>query len=98
MKKIITLAAAPIVLLLLSASVEAATDAPAAQRQGAALYCWKDKLYTAGNDLVCNWADDAKEACYGGKVSNVSKESIVAEPVTAKRCESGEWLVRVTKK
>ncbi len=98
MKKLVAIVAAPIALLLLSATAQAA-DAPATQSAAPAdMYCWKSKLYPSGNDLVCNWADDAKDACRPGLVSNINKSSVVAEPVEVKRCNNGEWLVKVTKK
>ncbi len=98
MKKLIAVAVAPVAIFLLSASAQAA-DAPATQAAAPAeLYCWKDKLYTSGDNLVCNWTEDVKDACRPGLVSNIAKNSIVGEPANAKRCSNGEWLVRVTKK
>ena len=99
MKRFPAIAATSIVLLSLCASVQAATEEkPAQSPAGTELYCWKNKLYPAGNDLVCNWSDNTRDACRGGKVSNVSKDSIVAEPANIKRCDNGEWLVQVTRK
>ncbi|MBI3715358.1 MAG: hypothetical protein HY255_05140 [Betaproteobacteria bacterium] len=99
MKKLLVIAAAPIAMLLLSGPVQAASDVPAAQGQsGATLYCWKGRLYEAGNDLVCNWTENAKDACEESKMTNIGKDAVVSEPAKAKRCENGEWLVRVTKK
>lgn len=98
MKKISGIAAA-LVLLSVCASVHAATDAAVAKSSApTTLYCWKDKLYPAGNDFVCNWSDNTKDACRGGPVSNVSKDAIKSEPANVKRCDNGEWLVMVTKK
>jgi len=99
MKKLLAIAAAPIAMLLLSASAPAAADTPTVQAQsGANLYCWKGRLYEAGNDLVCNWTDNIKEACEESKMTNIGKDAVTSEPAKAKRCENGEWLVRVTKK
>ncbi len=99
MKRISVIAVASLAFLSVGASVEAATDTKVAQNQeSSTLYCWKNKLYPAGNDLVCNWSDNTADACRGGPVSNLSKDAVVAEPANAKRCDNGEWLVRVTKK
>ena len=97
MKKLTAIAASSVVLASLFASISSVaqtTPAPASST----LYCWKNKLYPAGDDRVCNWADNTAEACEGGRVSNVSKDAIKSEPTNIKRCNNGEWLVQVTKK
>ena len=97
MKKLTAIAAAPLILLSLCTSISATAQSAAAPAS-ATLYCWKDKLYPAGNDLVCNWADNARDACRGGPVTNISKDAIKSDPTSVKRCDNGEWLVQVTKK
>ena len=64
----------------------------------ASFYCWKARLHTSGNELVCNWADTRSEACRETNLSRLSKDAIAAEPVTAKRCDNGQWLVQVSRK
>ena len=96
MKKIVALAAAPLVFLSLCTSISA--QAQAAAPAASTLYCWKDKLYPAGSDLVCNWSDNTRDACEGSQMSNVNKDAIKGEPAKVKRCNNGEWLVQVTKK
>jgi hypothetical protein len=99
MKKICHIVAAPLIILSTLTSGEAATNAPPAQgASSSALYCWKSKLYAAGDDLVCNWADNATEACKGNPTSNISKAAIAAEPTDSRRCENGQRLVEVAKK
>ena len=62
-------------------------------------YCHMERLYTAGNDLVCNWAPTAAEACRDNTVTSRLAQSSVSEaPKKASRCASGEWLVQVTTK
>lgn len=62
-------------------------------------YCHMERLYTAGNDLVCNWAPTAAEACKDNAVTTRVAQSAVSEaPKKASRCASGEWLVQVTTK
>lgn len=98
MKKLFHIAAASIICLSALTAVGAATDASAQNASSNSLYCWKSKLYASENDLTCNWADNAIEACKGNPTSNVSKVAIAAEPVDATRCENGQRLVQVTKK
>jgi hypothetical protein len=62
-------------------------------------YCHMERLYTASNDLVCNWAPTAAEACRDNTVTSRLPQSSVSEaPKKASRCPSGEWLVQVTTK
>ena len=97
MKKNSTIAAASLAAVSLFAAFSASAQATTTPTQ-TTLYCWKNKLYPSGSDLVCNWSDNTKDACRGGKVNNVSKDAIVAEPANVKRCDNGEWLVQVTTK
>lgn len=90
MKKWFRIAALPLIGLCTFASVEAATDAPAQNAQSSSLYCWKNKLYEAGDDLACNRAQSATDACKGNPSCNVSKGFIATEPTDGKRCENGQ--------
>jgi hypothetical protein len=99
MNKICLIAAASLITLSTLAPVDAATNAsPTQGASSSALYCWKSKLYAAGDELVCNWADNATEACKGNPTSNISKAAIATEPMDSKRCENGQRLVEVAKK
>lgn len=95
MKKITLVAASSVIFLSAFGPTIAATDTASTSKS---LYCWKSKLYVAGEDLVCNWADSAAEACKGNPTSNISKVVVANEPTNAKRCENGQWLVRVSRK
>ena len=95
MKKLFLITAASVLFLSAAGPTVAATDSSPASKS---LFCWKSKLYVAGDDLVCNWADSAAEACKGNPTSNVSKVAVANEPTDAKRCENGQWLVQVGRK
>ena len=96
MKKILTLAAT----LVLAAC--ASTDRPApstnvAQARAASgtYYCWKDKLDTRGDALVCNWETTVNDACRSYNSVPLMKSAIASGPSEARRCENGQWLVMV---
>ena len=95
MKKFILIAAASAIFLSAFGPAMAATDTAPASKS---LYCWKSKLYVAGDDFVCNWADSTAEACKGNPTSNISKVAVAYEPTDVKRCENGQWLVQVGRK
>ena len=96
---VIIIAATPIVLLSACASIQTSTEgASATGTTSASHYCWKDRLHTSGNDLVCNWADTRSEACRETSLSRLSKDALATEPAAAKRCDNGQWLVQVTRK
>ncbi len=83
--------------ICLSALTSVAIAADAASSTGA-VYCWKSKLYSSGDNLVCNWATTATEACKGNPASELGKSTIATEPTDARRCENGQQLVTVNKK
>ena len=98
MKRLLIIAATPIVLSACT-SIQTSTDgASATGTAPASFYCWKARLHTSGNELVCNWANTRSEACRETNLSRLSKDAIAAEPVTAKRCNNGQWLVQVSRK
>jgi len=79
-------------------SAQPAGDGAQPAQASGAMYCWKDKLQVTNTAFVCNWADSAAEACKGNPTSDISKDSVTAEPGDARRCNNGKWLVQVTKK
>ncbi len=95
MKKLFCFVAS--IAMSLSAVAPAATAADASS-SARSVYCWKSKLSTSGDNLVCNWAETPTEACKGNPASDLSKASIAAEPTDTRRCENGQQLVRATKK
>ena len=92
------IAAASIICMSAFASVGAATSATAQATSSPSLYCWKSKLYSSGDNLVCNWAATTTEACKGNPTSELGKSTIATEPTDVRRCENGQQLVQATKK
>jgi hypothetical protein len=98
MNKLLLVAAVPVVLL--SACAPAArTTADASGAAGTTLYCWKDRVATSGDTLVCNWDSNVADACKSTYSSAIRKESVASGPQDAgRRCSNGQWLVQVTTK
>jgi len=88
----------PLVLLAGCASAPSATNGAQAQAATGSYYCWKNKLETGGDKLVCNWARSAADACRSIEVVTVNKSAVSSGPKEAGRCTNGEWLVQVTTK
>ena len=61
-----------------------------------AYYCWRDKLYDDGSNLVCNWEHSLSDACGARATVSLAKSSVSGTPQTSHRCENGQWLVTVT--
>ena len=101
MKNTIALISAISAALMLSAcasNTSAPTTAAAAPAAGT-MFCTKDRLYTASNDLVCNWSKSAAEVCRDNvQVTRIAQSAVTGEPVNASRCASGLWMVQVTMK
>jgi hypothetical protein len=101
MNKLFLAATSACAAVLLSACATApATSTSAATTAGAGnMYCFKDRLYTAGSDYVCNWTSSVAEACRdSAQSSRVAVSSLTAAPVESTRCASGVWLVAATKR
>ena len=69
-----------------------------ASAAGSARYCWKERLATQGDALACNWADNTNDACRETYTTSISKSAVASGPTDVKRCENGQWLVKVTMK
>jgi hypothetical protein len=92
-----TLALTVLLALAACAAVDTpATIATAASPSATAYYCWKDRLITEGDALLCNWEANARDACYSSGRTPLSKSAIVSGPSEVKRCDNGQWLVKVT--
>ena len=88
-------------LLALAACATPGTNTNVASAQpavGKASYCWKDRLVTDGDNLVCNWASSTREACENMALSTVRKSALAAGPDRGTMCANGQWLVMVTAK
>ena len=99
MKKLVSIAAASMVLLSACATVETSVNGASSQAASSdTMYCWKERLQTSNSELFCNWASSTAEACKDGKGSVITTSAIATGPTDAKRCDHGQWLVQVTKK
>lgn len=63
------------------------------------MFCHKERLYSANNQFICNWAATAADSCRDNTPSSgIAQTVVTAAPQDARRCESGQWLVQVTMK
>ena len=95
MKKTLALTAA-LALAACAAVDKPAANGATAQASAAAYYCWKDRLSTEGDALMCNWEANASDACRSSGRTPLSKAAIASGPNDVKRCDNGQWLVKVT--
>jgi hypothetical protein len=66
---------------------------------GGTYFCWKERLNTAGDALVCNWESSVGDACRAARLTTpLAKGSVATGPKDAGRCTNGQWLVQVTTK
>ena len=76
-----------------------AANPPAASTAAAGkgtYYCWKERLSTEGDSLVCNWQASATDACRSTSVTSIRRSTVAGEPRNATLCTNGQWLVAVT--
>ena len=59
-------------------------------------YCWRDRLQTQGDQLVCNWDTDKRAACDATYVTGLPRSAVVSGPADVRRCDNGQWLIMVT--
>jgi hypothetical protein len=96
-----TLAIAAALALAACASTEKAAtngNAPAAKAASGTYYCWKEKLAAHGDALACNWETNAGDACHSLASTTLSRKSVASGPSDVRRCDNGQWLVKVTMK
>lgn len=94
MKKLLVLSAA--LALAACATVDRATTVSSAQPAAGTYYCKKDRLHTEGDKLVCAWASNTNDACNAFNIVTIEKGKLASGPTDDRRCENGQWLVRVT--
>jgi hypothetical protein len=86
--------------VVLSACATAETPARGAVANGSAgeatYYCWKNRLATSGDSLVCNWEKSFADACRSTYDMPMPASAVASGPSNAGRCENGQWLVKVT--
>ena len=90
----LALAATALSLVAGCAATPAATSVASAG-QGT-YYCWKDRLATEGENLVCNWEASASDACRSTSVVTIKRSTVSAGPRNSTLCTNGQWLVAVT--
>jgi len=95
MKKVLAVAGALVLAACATANKPAAT-APAASTQAGTYYCWKDRLATDGDNLVCNWESVRSVACDASYPVTINRSRVAVGPSDAGRCNNGQWLVMVT--
>lgn len=87
-------------LLMLAAACAApgggATHAAAAAPAAGTQFCKKDRLFTEGDSLSCNWAATFADACENTNLTSMKKSAVANGPSNAGRCGNGQWLVSVT--
>jgi Flp pilus assembly protein TadD len=101
MKKLLVVAALLSLPLAGCATADGSSRAtPGAQATASgSYYCWKDRLNTQGDQLLCNWEQSAGDACRSSAiVTPLAKGSVASGPKDAGRCTNGQWLVQVTTK
>lgn len=100
MKKLLVVAA--LLTVPIAGCATADGSRPAARAQATAsgsYYCWKERLNTEGDQLLCNWESSAADACRSSAiVTPLAKGSVSTGPKDAGRCNNGQWLVQVTTK
>lgn len=92
------LAVVPFLFVAACASTGNRATAPAVAAKGGAQYCMKDRLQPAGDQLLCNWAPTAADACEAVNLTGMAKGALAGEPANAGRCGNGKWLVVVNTK
>jgi hypothetical protein len=96
MKRFLALAGALALTGCAAVQKPAATAAVGASAQAGTYYCWRDKLAADGDNLVCNWDQDRRNACETTYPVTINRGRVSSGPTDAGRCDNGQWLVMVT--
>ena len=99
MKQLSLLATAAFALAACSNMPMASTNGSTktAMASGGEQYCFKRNLVETGGKVYCNWVSDRKDACTARTDSGV-EVTRYNDPLPAGRCDTGEYLVKVTPK
>ena len=87
---------ATLVLAACATPDKPATVASTAQPVAGKYFCWRERLVTEGDKLICNWDTNASDACNSMTRTPLDRRSIATGPQNVKRCDNGQWLVEVT--
>ena len=94
MKNLIPIFAA--LALAACGTVERATTVASAKPAAGTYYCKKDHLQTEGDKLVCTWESNTSDACRAFNTVTIEKGKVATGPTDDRRCDNGQWLVKVT--
>jgi len=99
MKNLTFLAVAALSVAACSSMPMASTNGATrtAMANGGEQYCFKRNLVESGGKLYCNWVSDRNDACTARTDSGV-EVTRYSDPKPAGRCDTGEYLVKVTPK
>jgi len=95
MNKTLCIAAAAL-LVAACAGPRGSTGRSALAAGSPAYYCDKERLLPQGGRLQCNWQPSADEACKFTESSVLERATLASEPQPAGRCNTGQWLVKVS--
>jgi hypothetical protein len=95
MKTLVVLTALALVACA-SAEKSSAGNGATVQAKSGDYYCWRDRLVTQADALVCNWEDNAADACRSSYNTSLPRSAVASGPAEARRCDNGQWLVKVT--
>ena len=96
MNKTLCIAAAAAVAACAGPQASIESRGAPAPRSSAYYYCLKDRLNPQAGGLECNWQPTGNEACTFRKSSTLERASLASDPEPAGRCNTGEWLVKVS--
>jgi hypothetical protein len=80
-----------------TAGVNGGSATVATNNVAGAQYCFKRNLVDSGGKLYCNWVADRNEVCRA-RADKALDPARFTDPVPAGRCETGEYLVKVSPK
>src|SRR3954470_15514867 len=97
MKRLHCIPALPAAALAAGCASPQAPLGPAmAAASSSAYYCSKERLNDNAGRLECNWQPTADEACKFADTRVLQRDTLAADPQPAGRCNTGQWLVKVT--
>ena len=105
MSKLVLLSLAALSLAACSSMPTAQTTGASSRASGGASYasaggeqfCFKRNLVQSGGKLYCNWVTDRDQACTARNDTGV-EITRYSDPAPAGRCDTGEYLVKVSPK
>ncbi|HUQ28111.1 MAG TPA: hypothetical protein VM051_05935 [Usitatibacter sp.] len=93
---IATLAFAALAAACAAPQASVGSSAAAAPARSASYYCSRERLTADGERLECNWQPTADDACRFANTSVMQRGTLASDPQPAGRCNTGQWLVKVS--